>query len=46
MVEGGFLTNSHGIAVIASVDDIGLPVAQAMEERLQRRLRGRPMDLI
>jgi branched-subunit amino acid aminotransferase/4-amino-4-deoxychorismate lyase len=33
--EGGFVTNSHGVAVIASVDDLVLPVARAMEERLR-----------
>jgi branched-subunit amino acid aminotransferase/4-amino-4-deoxychorismate lyase len=44
--EGGFLTNSHGIAVIASVDDIVLPAAPAMEQRLREAYAAVPWDLI
>jgi branched-subunit amino acid aminotransferase/4-amino-4-deoxychorismate lyase len=44
--EGGFLTNSHGIAVIASVDDIVLPIARAMQKRLHDAYTAVPWDVI
>jgi branched-subunit amino acid aminotransferase/4-amino-4-deoxychorismate lyase len=44
--EGGFLTNSHGVAVIASVDDIVLPVAAAMERRLRTAYAAVAWDVI
>jgi branched-subunit amino acid aminotransferase/4-amino-4-deoxychorismate lyase len=44
--EGGFLTNSHGIAMIASVDDIVLPAAPAMHKRLREAYAAVPWDAI
>lgn len=44
--EGGFVTNSHGVAVIAGVDDLGLPVARAMEARLREAYAEVHWDLI
>ena len=43
---GGFLTNSHGVAVIASVDDIVLPAAAAMERRLRDAYAAVPWEVI
>jgi branched-subunit amino acid aminotransferase/4-amino-4-deoxychorismate lyase len=43
---GGFVTNSHGIAVIASVDGLELPVARGLEAHLREAYAAVPWDVI
>ncbi len=44
--DGGFLTNSHGIAVIGGVDELALPVADTMYKILVDVYAAAPWDRI